>query len=422
MRKRRSIAWTLGLGFVLGVGLLALMTWGNLSYARQNRGGNDFLVHWMGTRSFLVDGLSPYSDQTALRIQNFAYGRPAQPGEHQLRVAYPLYSIIVFFPFALFSDFDLARAIWMTVLEISVIALAFMSIRLVNWKPNPIMLVIFILFSLLWYHAVRPIINGNAVVLVALGIAGALLAIRSGADELAGVLLAFTTIKPQVVAIFLVFIVLWSITHRRWRLLAWLGGTLVILVAAAIFLLPDWILQNIREVVLYPTYNPPGTPGAALATLFPAMGQRLGIALTGIIAVILIFEWVMGRNADFRGFVWMACLTLVASQWSGIQTDPGNFLVSFPAFALIFALIDERYRRLGWLVSIIIMLIIGAGLWVLFIQTIDYSSGQPQQSPVMFFPLPAILLILLFWVRWWAFHPVNSWFDLVYERENPKIR
>jgi hypothetical protein len=407
---------------VLGVGVLVALTWGNLSYVRQNPGGNDFLVHWMGTRSFLVDGLSPYSDQTALRIQNFAYGRPALKGEHQLRVAYPLYSIILFFPFALFSDFVTARALWMTVLEIALLALSFLSIRLVNWKPNIIMLVIFTLFSILWYHAVRPLINGNAVILVALGMVGAMLAIRSGADELAGVLLAFTTIKPQVVAIFLVFIVLWALINRRLRLIAWLAGTMVILIAAATFLMPNWILQNLREVINYPSYNPPGTPGAALATLFPAMGQRLGYALTGVIVVVLLFEWVTGRNADYRGFVWMACLTLVASQWSGIQTDPGNFLVCFPALALIFALIDERYRRLGWLFSTLLMVIIGVGLWAIFINTLDYSGGQPQQSPIMFFPLPAILFVLLFWVRWWAFHPVNNWFDLVYERENPRIR
>jgi hypothetical protein len=422
LRRRTSIAWTLGLGFVLGVGLLVLLTWGNLSYVHQNPGGNDFLVHWMGTRSFLVDGLSPYSDQTALRIQNYAYGRPALKGEHQLRFAYPLYSIILFFPFALFSDFATARAFWMTVLELALLSLSFFSIRLASWKPNLLMLVIFTLFSVLWYHSIRPLINGNAVILVALGIVGALLAIRSGSDELAGVLLAFTTIKPQVVLIFLIFIVVWAFINRRWRLIAWLIGATAILVAIAIFLMPDWILQNIREVIIYPTYNPPGTPGSALATLFPAMGQRLGYALTGIIVVILLFEWFMGRNADFRGFVWMACLTLVASQWSGIQTDPGNFVVCFPAFALIFALIDERYRKMGWLVSTLIMLFIGVGIWALFIKTIDYSGGQPQQSPIMFFPLPAILFILLFWVRWWAFHPVNNWFDLVYERENPKIR
>jgi hypothetical protein len=422
LNKRRSVAWSLGLGFVVVSGFLGLLIWGNLNYARQNPGGNDFLVHWVGTRSFLVDGLSPYSDQTALRIQTLAYGRPALAGEHQLRVAYPLYSVILFFPFALFSDFTVARAVWMTTLEVGLILLAILTIQLAGWKPNLFMLVIFILFSLLWYNAVRPVINGNAVILVSLGIVGAMLAIRNKADELAGILLALTTIKPQVVLVFLIFIVFWFTYNRRWRLIAWLIGTTLILAAIAWFLIPDWILQNIREIIMYPGYNPPGTPGVALATWFPAMGQRLGLGLTAIIMVVLAFEWIVGRAADFRGFLWIACLTLVGSQWIGIQTDPGNFIVCFPTIALVFALIDERYRSRGWVLVILIMLLIGAGLWVLFVETIDYSLGQPQQNPIMFFPLPALLLLLLYWIRWWAFHPGSIWYDLVFDRENPKMR
>ncbi len=422
MKKRSNSAWAFGIGLVVGLGLLGLLTWGNLNYVKQNPGGNDFLVHWMGTRSFLVDGISPYSDQTAIKIQTFAYGAPAQKGQHELRVAYPLYSIILFFPFALFSDFSTARAVWMTVLEVGLVALSILSIRLANWKANLVTLAVFMLFSLVWYNAVRPLINGNAVILVALMLVGALLAIRGGADELAGVLLAFSTIKPQVVLVFLVFIVFWAIFNRRWKLVAWLVGTVIILSAVAAFLLPDWIVQNIREVLRYPGYNPPGTPGAALATWFPAMGERLGLGITAIILIILIFQWIIGRNEDGRGFIWIACLTLVASQWVGIQTDPGNFIVVFPAIPFIFALVEERYRRSGWVISIILMLIITVGLWYVFLRTVDYSGGQPQQSPVMFFPLPALLFILLYWVRWWAFHPGSVWFDLVYDRENPRFK
>ncbi len=422
MRKRGNTAWALGIGLVVGIGLLALLTWGNLNYVRQNPGGNDFLVHWMGTRSFLVDGISPYSDQTALKIQTFAYGGPAQPGQHELRVAYPFYSIILFFPFALFSDFSGARAVWMTALEVGLVALSLLSIRLANWKPNLVTLALFILFSLVWYHAVRPLINGNAIILVALMIVGGLLAIRSGADELAGVLLAFSTIKPQAVLVFLVYIGFWAIFNRRWRLIAWLVGAVIILSAVAAFLLPDWIVQNLREVIRYPGYNPPGTPGAALATWFPAMGERLGLGLTAIILIVLLFQWIIGRKADFRGFVWIACLTLVASQWIGIQTDPGNFIVVFPVLPFVFALLEERYRRSGWMISILLMLIIFAGLWAIFLKTVETVAGQPQQSPIMFFPLPALLFILLYWVRWWAFHPGSVWYDLVYERENPRIR
>ena len=148
MRNRRGSGWLIGIGIVFFLGLLILLTWGNYRYTSQNPGGNDFLVHWVGTRSFLIDNISPYSDETALRIQTLAYGRPAQPGEHELRVAYPLYSVILFFPFSLFGDYSFARALWMTLLEVSIFSLSLISLRITQWRPNLVLLALYFLFSL----------------------------------------------------------------------------------------------------------------------------------------------------------------------------------------------------------------------------------------------------------------------------------
>ena len=37
-------------------------------------------------------------------------------------------------------------------------------------------------------------------------------------------------------------------------------------------------------------------------------------------------------------------------------------------------------------------------------------------SAVMFFPYPAYLLLLLYWVRWWAVQPPTVWYDMVEQR------
>lgn len=420
MRNRR-VTSILSAAAVIGIlGLLVLLTWGNYRYASENPGGNDFLVHWVGTRNFLINGISPYSDETAQKIQTFAYGRPAQAGEHELRVAYPMYSFILFFPFALIGDYAFARALWMTILEVALFLMALFCVRLTDLKPNLLVLGLYFLFSLTWYHAVRPLINGNAVIIVALLLVSVLLSMRRQADELAGLLLAFSTIKPQVVLIFIVFILFYAVINRRWRLVAWFFGTLVILGAVAAFLLPDWILQNFREVIRYPGYNPPGTPGTAIAIWLPALGERLGWAISAAVGLTLLANWITARHADFRGFLWTACLTLTLSVWSGIQTDPGNFIVLFPALALILSLLNDRWRRWGWLISTAILMVLFGGIWWIFLNTVETVMGQPQQSPVMFFPLPLLLTILLFWVRWWAFHPPNVWFNMLFEQENPR--
>jgi len=407
----RSKGWLL---LLVGVALLVGLTLVNYRYAQQNPGGNDFLVHWVGTRLFLTEGVSPYSDQTALEIQTMVYGRAARPGEHELRVAYPLYSIVVFFPFALIADFNWARAAWMTVLEVSLVLLSYFSIRLVRWRPGALILGAYFLFSVTWYHAVRPLILGNAVILVALGLVAALLAIRNQLDELAGVLLALTTIKPQVVVLVLAVVLLWCLAQKRWKVVFWFVGTLLLLMGVAFLLLPDWILQNLAEILRYPGYNPPGTPGAALASFWPGVGKRLGYGLTLVLSLFLLVEWWLGRRLPFRMFLWTVSLTLTISQWIGIQTDPGNFIVLMPALTLVLAGIQGRWKRSSTFWILITLLVVGVGLWVLFIATLEHGY-QPVQSPVMFFPLPAFLLVMLYWVRWWAMRPPSAWVDEIAE-------
>lgn len=417
MRNRKNLIGLLVVLIVAGVGLLTAMTWGNYQYAQQNPGGKDFLIQWVSARSLLVDGISPYSDTTANRIQDLYYGRHAQPNEDQLRMAYPIYTTVIFIPFALIGDFSLARAFWMTILEIGLILMGFITLKVIEWKSNLISLVFFFLFTVLWFHAIQPLLDGNVIILVTLLMVGAFLAIRSGADELAGGLLALSTIKPQVVVLVILFIVLWGVINRRWRLLAWLLGMQIVLLAFGFFLLPDWLLQNIREVVGYAGSHPISTPGTALAAWFPALGERLGWILTGMVGILLIMEWFRARKAEFRGFLWAVCLTLVLTLWSGIPTSPENLIVTYPGIILISALLDERWRKGGWIAGLVVLLGLLVGIWWLFYIT-GMSLDVPTAYAIFFFPLPLVLLILMYWVRWWAFHPIHTWYELMRDKEN----
>lgn len=199
MARRNLYQWIIAASLLVVV--IGGLTWVNIQFTKSNPGGNDFLVHYIGTRSFLFDGLSPYSDDVATRIQIAAYGHPAEGIEHELRVAYPLYSVILFAPFSLIGDYQIARAVWMTVLELALVTMTFLSFRLVDWNPPLWIQASILLFSLIWYHAVRGVINGNAVILLALALTCILLSIKNGEDRIPGLLLAVTTIKPHLVVL-----------------------------------------------------------------------------------------------------------------------------------------------------------------------------------------------------------------------------
>ncbi len=337
--------------FILIIAFIGLMVWGNLNFVKQNPGGNDFLVNWIGTQSLVKENLNPYSDTVANRIQKQAYGRPAVVGEElELRVSYPLYSAFLFLPFSLVNDFDLARAIWMTFLEIALFFTVILSLRISNWHPSMLTTVLLMVFSLFWYHGLRPIIAGNAIVLIVFCVVFVLFLIIQKQDELAGIILALTTIQIQVVLAFIILILFWSLINRRWRIVFWFFGTITLLIVLSLFFKPTWIIQFLQELVREPGLVLPSTPAQALEVLLPGIGYRMGLLISAISALILALEAFFARDARGTALVWVGSLTLVLGQWINIKTDPIYFLVMLPALFLSLKMILRalvRYRFMG---------------------------------------------------------------------------
>lgn len=272
------------------------------------------------------------------------------------------------------------------------------------------------LFSALWYHSIRPIINGNASVVIALLITLAFLTIRVEQDALAGFFLAFATIKPQMVVLLIPFVLLWAFSHRRWTLINSIIANLVILVVIGYLLEPTWIIENLRQIVAYPEYTLPGSPGAIWAHWLPGVGSQMGWVLTVFMAGMLLWEWRAAWGQDFQWFLWTACLTLTATNLVGVRTATANYIALLPAVLLVFSVWDARWGRLGrWLV-ILSSLLLFAGLWWLFLATVQVGD-QPIQNPIMFFPLPFFLLVGLYWVRYWALHSSTPLLDQMRRRQ-----
>lgn len=389
---------------------LAGLTWVNYYYSVQNPGGSDFLPRWVGTRQFLMTGQSPYSDQVSQQIQLEFYGRAAKPGEDQVLFVYPFYSFLLFAPFSLISDYNTARAVWMTALEVAVLAVAFLGIRLSRWKPAAIWLGLLLIFSLLYYYDLRALINANASVFVAVFVFLAFWAIRAGEDAWAGFFLAISTIKPQMVFLLLIFVVVWSISQRRSLVLWSLLGNLALLMAISSLLIPDWIWQMLRQVIAYPGYTLPNTPRAIFSAWLPGIGNQLGWALIILLAAVLIWEWQLARLKDFRWFYWTANLTLVATALSGIPSATENYIIMLPALLLVFAGFDQEWGTYGRFLIILSYLLLLFGIWWLFLTTIEMGD-QPVQNSVLFFVLPVYLLISLYGVRWRIIRPERPLYD-----------
>ena len=56
---------------IIIIGLFSGLVWGNIISIRQNPVEKDFLVPWLGMRTFLESGNNPYGDSAAQRAQVF---------------------------------------------------------------------------------------------------------------------------------------------------------------------------------------------------------------------------------------------------------------------------------------------------------------------------------------------------------------
>jgi hypothetical protein len=389
---------------LLAVGVLVGLTAANYRLAVLAPGGNDFLARWVGANQWLVHGRNPYAPEVSLEAQKLIYGRPADraAGEDVAHFAYPLFSVIFFGPFGLIP-YTLARAVWMTLLELGLPLLAVLGAQLWGWKPGPWTLRGLVLFSVLWYHGFRAVILGQFAVFEALLIVGALLAIHREQDRLAGVLIGLSLSKPQMAFLLIPFVLLWAVSVRRLAIVtAWLG-TVALFLVGSLALLPSWPIEWARQVIDYTSYTEVGAPVSILAGLIPTGERLITGVLTGLGLIYLAFEWQRSLGKDERRFQWTAAVTLALTNLIALRTATTNYVVLLPALTLVFMVWSERWGRSGNLPIAAAMVGLFVGLWLLFFATVEGN----QEHPALYLPVPLIALGGLWWSNWWVLRRVR---------------
>ncbi|MEW6717744.1 MAG: glycosyltransferase family 87 protein [Chloroflexota bacterium] len=389
-----------GIFVLLLLGMIVGLTWTNYRFVKQNPGGNDFLARWVGAHFWVIEKISPYDEQVSQYAQRMIYGHLAKPqlGEDVAHFVYPFHSMLFFAPFG-FMNYDFARALWMTLLECAIVALAIISFSMLPWSPPLVERGVILLFSLLWYFSVRTIVVGQFAGLNALLIAAGLCAILRGKDDLGGVLLALSTAKPQMVYLIIPFVLIWSYSRRRWGVWRGFFATLTTLLTLSFLLLPGWLFQMLRQVMEYPAYtNRVGSVVSIMTNLIPTVGPALSYVFYAIFSVYLIVEWVLAWGKGERWFLWTALMTLVITNFVAFRTATTSYVAMLPAVFMIFFVLEDRWGRRGRIATMLLVLLLGVGVWWLFFATVE---GNLEHA-IMYLPLPIFCLIGLWWTRWWA--------------------
>ena len=362
----------------------------------------DLYSPWVGARDLLLYARNPYSAAVSHEIQMAFYGRvvtqepeiSAQDAVDEQRFAYPVYVVFLMAPTVnlSFVEVESWAPVVLALLTVIAVLLWFDTVR---WCPSwPTAAAVF-----LFVLSTPPIIQGLRLRQLGL-VVGFLLALATWCVSknrlaTAGVLLAVSTIKPQMVALPMVWFVCWVMGdwQKRWRLLAGFVATLAALIGAGEVILPGWLhyfFEGLRAYRQY-AYRPP--------LLELALGNTLGEILSGTVIVgILAFAWKNRKEAgDSPQFTMVLATFLIAS----LLTMPlyplfNQLLLVLPVIIILHDWASLRLPARYAFIAILAWPSIASLALLLLFSRGSYPSGlMPLLPPVGALILPFILPLLL---------------------------
>jgi len=251
------------------------------------------------------------------------------------------------------------------------------------------------LYMLLWYYKVRPLIYGDAAIVSGLIVVFPLFTIRNNYDLLAGILLAMSAIKPQIIVLLIPALLLWDAYQKRWGLVIATMASFAVLILMSTLILPDWMFRQLEQVRSYSSYAPIGTPAEISSLWWPDSGKIIGTIFSIVAILALLYTWKRSWRQDFQFILPAIFITLAATNFVGIATATSNYSVLFPGLIQAFALFESRLGQHGrWLIITIAVALL-SGLWLLCWTSF---SGQGQPT-IMYFPFPLLLIVAFLALR-----------------------
>ena len=213
--------------------------------------------------------------------------------------AYPAYALFLIYPLV-WLDFPTAQAIWMSANLMLVILLPFLLLP----RTPPITIITFLLFYPLTFGVLLGNFNIPTAIAIFTFLACFVIRKQRGVplQILAGLLLAWTLVKPQLSWLFLIFALLFILRERLWILLASLTSCSAAMLGLSFAIFPvDWPFQWLSRARAYTGYVQAEPVIQSFLKVFlpwnPAqLTSLLFIVLLGIITLLNFYQLVGSRQ------------------------------------------------------------------------------------------------------------------------------
>jgi hypothetical protein len=385
----------IALVIVIGIGFLSTFLMKNIQYTDQ------FVIPWAAGRMWLLEGSNPYDYEVlnfareTLSLSNYLGELPKTTS-----LNIPVIQLIFYLPFSL-VPYQISRALWITILTICTISIGYLSLNLSGWRLSRNGILLVILLVTLWFPSVMTILQGHISPVILLLIFYSTFLILKRQDTAAGLILALTFGDFITAVLIIIFIVVWSISRRRWSVTGSFFSGLSFLILISVLMLPSWPLDWLRIFVQnFDRIDVLQTPLVLLANRLPGIAQYLSIALHIIVFLYLLVHWITLWGKIGRVFVWKTLMTFVAVYLLNIQASNYQLFLIIPAMFMIFRFWSDRWRLMGTLLSWAFLILVTGGSWLLVYPNIDFILTEPFFA--LNVVLPILILIGMIWNRWWA--------------------
>ena len=304
---------------------------------------SDLYPRWIGARELLLHGRNPYGADVSREIQAGYYGRPLDPAragdpKDEQGFAYPAYVVFFLAP-TIGLRFAIVQRCFFWILVILICATIPVWLRILRWSV-PLAAQISLLALAL---GSVPVMQGLKLQQISLLVAGvlaiAMALLIMDYPVAAGMLLAFCTIKPQLVIILLVWLAIWTLAdwRDRYRWAVSFLLTMAVLFAASEWILPHWIPRFLQAVREYQRY----TSGMSIMDALVGVPWSWAIELI-VFSAALGAGWKERRQpANSFSFAFILCLVLAITILVIPSSSTYNQVLLIPALLL---LIKERHR------------------------------------------------------------------------------
>jgi len=307
---------------------------------------SDLYPRWIGTRELLLNHKDPYSAEVTREIQVGYYGRAldaakSEDPQDQAGFAYPIYIAFFLWPTTQMRFSTLQwTAGWImlaaTALSVPLWQHAF-GLRLGGETQLITVLLLFASYSVVQGYLLQQI-----TLIVAFLLAAGCAAIASERLVLGGVLLAVSTIKPQLALPLLVVTGIWCIGNwrARWRLFAGFFLAMAFLIGGGLLVYPAWISRFVSAIRQYQAY------AGDVPLLLVLLGGSLGMVVAAFLgAGLLIVTWIIRHDAFTSPRIAMVIAGMLAFDLLAIpKLAPYNQVLLLPSALLLWSHRDQLLR------------------------------------------------------------------------------